>query len=455
MSRSFRLTIIHPCVGRRIGQKKYIKTWQMEPLPAATVAALAPKNATVRFYDDRFEKIPFDEPTDLVAISVETFTARRAYQIASEYRRRHIPVMMGGFHAALCPEEVSRYCETLIIGEAEEILPRVFDDWQHGQAHHVYRAERRPRTLRINPDRSIFRGKRYLPINLIESSRGCRFTCEFCAITTAFSGTQNRRDIDGVIKEVRALKSPGKLFFFIDDNITSDIHGAKELFRALIAERIRWVGQSSIAVAHDAEALSLMNESGCQGVLVGFETLNPERLRQMNKSFNLARGGPTAAIAQFRKHGIRVYGTFIFGYDGDSAASVDESVTFARDQGLFIAAFNHLTPFPGTPLYKRLQQEDRLRFPAWWLDPQYRYGMVPFHPRGLSADALEEYCIHARRSFYSWGSIAQRAQAPVNRNDPWMLFNFFVINAMHRKDVDGRNHLPLGDEAWTGELLQA
>src|SRR5947209_16077214 len=115
-----RLTLIHPCIGRRPGQK-YIRTWQMEPLPAAAVAGLTPKDVEVKFYDDRMETIPFDEPADLVAISVETYTARRAYQIASEYRRRRVPVVMGGFHAALCPAEVARFAESVVVGEAEGI----------------------------------------------------------------------------------------------------------------------------------------------------------------------------------------------------------------------------------------------------------------------------------------------------------------------------------------------
>src|SRR5215204_6229510 len=112
------LTLIHPCIGRRPGQK-YIRTWQMESLPAATLAGLTPRDVTVRFYDDRMENIPFDEPADLVAISVETYTAKRAYQIASEYRKRRTPVVMGGFHAMLCPEEVAKYAEAVVVGEAE------------------------------------------------------------------------------------------------------------------------------------------------------------------------------------------------------------------------------------------------------------------------------------------------------------------------------------------------
>jgi radical SAM superfamily enzyme YgiQ (UPF0313 family) len=194
-ARPFRLTIVHPCVGRRAGMKRYIRTWQMMPLPAAAVAAMTPPGVEKRFYDDRLEAIPYDEPTDLVAISVETYTARRAYQIASEYRRRGVPVVMGGFHATLCPEEVGRYCESLVVGEAEDVFPRVIDDYRHGTPERVYRAQGRSSGI-VTPDRSIFRGKRYLGIGLVESARGCRFRCDFCAITSVFGATQTHRDVD-------------------------------------------------------------------------------------------------------------------------------------------------------------------------------------------------------------------------------------------------------------------
>src|SRR4029079_17569130 len=128
-----RLTLIHPCIGRRPGER-YIRSWQMEPLPPATIAGLTPAGVDIRFYDDRMEVIPYAEPTDLGAISVETYTAKRAYQIASEYRRRGIPVVMGGFHATLCPEEVQQYADTLVVGEAEGVFEQVIDDYRHGRA---------------------------------------------------------------------------------------------------------------------------------------------------------------------------------------------------------------------------------------------------------------------------------------------------------------------------------
>lgn len=449
-----RLTIIHPCIGHKPGQK-YIRTWQMEPLPAATLAGLTPDDVDVRFYDDRMEVIPFDEPTDLVAISVETYTARRANQIASEYRRRRIPVVMGGFHATLCPDEVARHAEAVVCGEAEQLWPSVLDDARHGRLEKFYRQTGRASLERLQPDRSIFAGKRYLPIGLVEAGRGCHFKCDFCSVQTVFDSTQTRRPVDAILRELSEIKGSRKLIFFVDDNITSNLTQAKEFFRALIPLGIRWVSQSSINAAHDDEFLDLLARSGCEGVLIGFESLNPTNLKAMNKSFNTMRGGFDKALANLRRHRIRVYGTFVFGYDGDTPESFAETVRFAREESLYIAAFNHLTPFPGTPLYQRLQRENRLLYDSWWLDERYSYNKIPFQPANMTPERLQQCCLAARREFYSWPSIAQRACAAVNRSNWFMWRNFFLINALHRNDVSSRDHYPLGDEAWRGEILLA
>ena len=450
-----RVTIIHPCIGRHAGDRSYIRTWQMEPLPAATLAGLTPKEVDVRFYDDRMELIPFDEATDLVAISVETYTAKRAYQIASEYRKRGVPVVMGGFHASLCPDEVARHAETVVVGEAEVLWPRVIDDARHGRLEKFYRQLERPSLANLKPDRTIFRGKRYLPIGLVEAGRGCHFKCEFCAVQTVFGSSQTRRPADGILAELAALKREKKLFFFVDDNITSNLAAAKEFFRALIPLGIRWVSQSSINAAHDDEFLDLLVRSGCQGVLIGFESLNPANLRDMNKTFNTARGGFERALSNLRRHRIRVYGTFIFGYDGDTPESFSPTVEFAQEHALYIAAFNHLTPFPGTPLYQRLEKENRLLYEAWWLDDRYSYNRIPFQPRGMTPEALRHACLSARRTFYSRPSILRRSFDAVNRSNGFMWRNFYLINAMHRTDVSLRDHYPLGDESWSGPMLMA
>ncbi len=450
-----KLTIIHPCIGRRTGDSTYIRTWQMESLPAATIAGLTPKGVDVRFYDDRMEPLPFDEPTDLVAISVETYTAKRAYQIASEYRRRRVPVVMGGFHASLIPDEVERYAESVVVGEAEDQWEQVIDDFRSGRLQKVYRATGRPSLKGIKPDRSIFRGKRYLPIGLVEAGRGCHFRCEFCAVQTIFGATQKRRPLDEILAEIETVKEQRKLFFFVDDNITSNLDHAKEFFRALIQAKIRWVSQASINAAHDEEFLDLLARSGCMGVLIGFESLDADNLKDMNKSFNLMRGGFEKALENLRKYCIRLYGTFIFGYDHDTPASFRRTVEFAQSHSMYIAAFNHLTPFPGTQLYKRLETSGRLTYDKWWLHDRYRYNQIPFTPAGMTAVDLRDCCLQARREFYSWPSIFRRGFDAVNRADSFMWRNFFLINAMHRGDVSMRDGFPLGDESWTGPLLQA
>lgn len=434
---------------------RYIRTWQMEPLPAATVAALLPNQVQRRFYDDRIEPIPYDEPTDLVAISVETYTARRSYEIASEFRKRGVPVLMGGFHATLCPEEVLQHCEAIVIGEAESLLPEVIDDFQANTNRIVYRSPQRPPRT-VTPDRSIFVNKRYLPIRLIEFARGCRFKCDFCAIQSFFDSTHSHRGIGDFIAELKQIRQRRRqLFFFIDDNLTSDLDAAKQMMRAIAPLKIRWVSQTAINVAYDDEALHLMRKSGCQGVLVGFESLDAAGLRQMNKGFNLMKGGPTEAMKNFRRHGLRIYGTFIFGYDHDTSETFSRAMEFAKREGLFIAAFNHITPFPGTPLLDRLKSQGRLLYECWWNDPAYRYNMIPFRPAQMTADELADSCVQARREFYCWSSIAQRSLHRVNWRDPWMWMNFWIINAMHQKDVSGRNGLPLGDANWQGQLIPA
>jgi radical SAM superfamily enzyme YgiQ (UPF0313 family) len=448
-----KLTIVHPCVGRRVGEK-YIRSWQMEPLAPAVLAGLTPPDVKVRFHDDRMEKIPYDEPTDLVAISVETYTARRAYQIASEYRKRGVRVVMGGFHATLVPEEVSDYAESILIGEAETLWPELIEDFRNGRLRRVYRRAGRPSLDGLKLDRSIFSGKRYLPIGLVEAGRGCQFRCEFCAIQSYFKSTQTRRPAREIVDEVSRLNK--KLIFFVDDNITSNIEEAKEFFRALIPLNIRWVSQASINAAHDEEFLRLIKASGCQGLLIGFESLNPQNLKRMHKGFNQMKGGYEVALANLRRHGIRLYVTFILGYDDDRVDTFEETLEFAMKHRFYMVAFNHLTPFPGTPLYKRLEDEGRLTYDKWWLDPEYRYGMVPYEPRGMSAEEVRLRCIEARARFYGYPSMLKRSlDFEVNASDFFMWRNFFVINAMMRREVTQRKELPMGDAAHEIELAKA
>jgi radical SAM superfamily enzyme YgiQ (UPF0313 family) len=445
-----RLTLVQPAMGHRPGGG-YLRSWQMEPLPIATLAGLTPPGVERRFHDDRMERIPFDEHTDAVALPVETYTARRAYEIASEFRRRGVPVVLGGFHPTLMPDEAARFGEAIVTGEAESVWAEVLDDLRHGTLKRRYHGERTDLSgLRV--DRSLFRGKRYLPIGLIETGRGCPFVCEFCAIQTFFGHQYRARPVADVVRELAALRGTKKLFFFVDDNFAGDLRAGRELLPELAPLGLRWITQMSINAAHDEAFVALLARAGCRGVLIGFESLDAENLQQMRKPFNTLGGGYTAALANLRRHGIAVYGTFVFGYDHDTPASFAEAVAFAEEQGMYIAAFNHLTPFPGTPLYQRLADEGRLRFAAWWLDRAYRYNEVPFVPKTLSPQDITRGCVAARQRFYRWSGILRRSLR--NAADAFMFRNYFPINALHRREIGLRHGYPLGDQAWRGPLLE-
>jgi len=445
-----RLTFVHPAIGHRAGES-YIRTWQMESLPVAVLAGLTPHDVETAFYDDRMEAIEFDAPTDAVAIPIETYTAARAYQIASEYRRRGVLVIMGGFHATLVPDEVARYADAVVTGEAEGIWAEVIDDLRHGVLKRRYHGEQRPLS-ETRVDRRLFRGKRYLPIGLVETGRGCRFPCEFCAIQTFYSRTHRRRPSDDVLAELRSLKDEKRVFFFVDDNFAADLQNGRPLLRELAKLGIRWITQMSIDAAHDVEFLEELRRAGCRGVLIGFESLDEENLKVMNKRFNTMRSGFRGALENLRRHRIFVYGTFIFGYEHDTHDSFDEAVDFATEEGMYIAAFNHLTPFPGTPLYKRLEREGRLRYEAWWCDPRYRYNTLPFVPKELTPEEVTAGCVSARRRFYGWPNILRRSTSHVR--DAYVFRNFFLVNAMHRNEISKRDGYPLGDETWNGRLLE-
>lgn len=447
-----KVTIIYPCMGRIPG-KRYVRSWQMEPLPAAQLAGLTPAGIDIAFFDDRMEPIPYDSPTDLVAITVETYTARRAYQIASEYRRRAVPVVMGGFHPTLVTEEVMDYAEAVVVGEAEETWPQLIHDFRNGRMKRLYEAKGRPDITNTTPDRSIFEGKNYLPFALIEAGRGCPLKCEFCSIQTAFHATQTHRGIEAIVEEVKSLKERTSFFFFVDDNIVSHIGWAGELFKALIPLNIKWVAQATITMTRDAELLMLMKESGCIGVLIGFESLNEANLAKMNKGFNPSQEGVSEAISKLHEAGIILYATFVFGYEHDNLATFQDTIDFCLENDIFMVAFNHCTPFPGTPLYRRLEQEGRLLYDKWWLDERYKYGQVPYRA-SVEPDVVQRQCVRARKKFYSPLSIIKRMRNRANVGDLFTLRNYLFINGLLRIEASQRENYPLGDMGFVGPLLR-
>jgi len=423
----------------------------MEPLAIGVLAGLTPREHERVFHDDRLEDIPYDEPTDLVAINVETYTARRAYQIAAEYRQRGVKVVMGGFHATLVPDEAERHADAVVVGEAEEVWPQLLRDARDGRLLSRYRSKDRPSLAGVMPDRSIYEDKPYVDLALVETARGCRFACEFCSISSFFRSTYNARPVADVVEDIRSLNR--RSVFFVDDNICVDRERTRELLTALVPLRIRWVGQVSLDIARDDELLRLMRESGCIGVLIGFESLDSGVLAQMGKKVNASRnaaregrdGGYALALRKLREHGLAVYATFVFGYDGDTEASFGRTLAFALRHRFFFAAFNHLVPFPGTPVYERLLSESRLLHDAWWLSEGYRFGDVAFRPDSLSPRALSEACYAFRKRFYSpWSVLRRGLDLKANCRSPSMAAFFFCQNLAAGREVKKRQGLPLG-----------
>ncbi len=415
----------------------------LPPLAFALLAGLTPPDVATAFYDERLEPLPLDQPTDLVAFSVDTFAAQRAYHLAAHYRQRGIPVVMGGYHPTCLPAEALIYADAIVIGDAEGVWPQVVADARAGRLQRVYR-QGTPLPLHDLPfDRRIFAGKRYPAITLVQTSRGCRFACDFCSIH-AFYGTHRRqRPLTDILAELERLKPRHVLF--IDDNLFSDFVSAKALFTALRPLRLRWMCQISLEIANYPELLDLMAASGCVLAMIGFESLQAANLRQMHKTSNLQTPAYLPAIRAFQARGIMVYGAFVFGYDHDTPAIFDRTLEFALTANFFLANFNLLMPMPGTPLYQRLHQEKRLLYECWWRDPAYRYGAAAFQPRGMSAAQLAEGCFRLRREYFRYASIARRSIEiwPCCR-DLTEFGLFWAANLVARKEILRKQDIRLG-----------
>jgi radical SAM superfamily enzyme YgiQ (UPF0313 family) len=438
-----RVIFIYPCVGRSAGDT-YVRSWQMQPLGIAALAGLTPQSWERAFYDDRFEPIDYEQGADLVAISVETYTARRAYQIAARFRARGIPVVMGGYHPTLCPEDAAMHADAICIGEAEGVWQTILDDALAGSLQPRYHASPGPLDGPA-PDRSIFDGKTYFKLAMVETGRGCPVGCSFCSIAAFFGPTYRRRSTDAIVEEIRALSE--RTVFFVDDNIVADTRSARELFEALTPLNIRWISQASINVARDPELLDLMQRSGCMGLLIGFESLDDDLLRATGKTVNRSEDYSTA-LKELRARGIVIYSTFMFGLEGDCPELMDRETEFCIRERTFLAAFNHVVPFPGTPLYRSLAEAGRLSSDAWWLEKDYRFGMLAFEPKGMTRRELEDRCHAARRRFYGLASIFRRSlDWRANTRSLARGLTFWTINLLMRRELTSKFGRPLGVEA--------
>jgi radical SAM superfamily enzyme YgiQ (UPF0313 family) len=424
----------------------------MTPLVFSILKARTPAQIETRLIDERIEPLVVAADTDLAAITVETFTARRAYEIAALYRRAGVPVVMGGHHPSMLPDEALRHADAVVVGDAEGAWEQVIADASAGALQHLYRSQPgaggRPAY-----DRSIYAGKRYTPISLVQAGRGCRFACDFCSIHAFYGTYREQREPDEIVAEMRALPRR-RLVFFVDDNLYGRCDQFEQLMKALVPLKMRWCCQITIDVARDDALLDLMAQAGCVLALLGFESLDRDNLKQMRKKWNGVAGSYEDVIGRFHARGIMIYGTFVFGYDADTPASFDRAAAFARQQSLCIANFNPLTPMPGTALYDRLRQEGRLVRERWWLDPTYRYGDAIFLPQGMSPGELSAGPMRARRAFYGWGSIVRRAlSGAAMGHGPFKLSTMLLGNWISRREIARKQGRPLA-AASPGQLTE-
>jgi len=432
-----RITLLRPNMG------DYRSTDGLPPMSMSILAARTPDDVEVVFYDDKIEVIPEDDKPDLVAITVETFTARRAYELAERYRHRGVTVVMGGYHPTFLPDEALQHADTIVTGDAEGAWEQLLTDFKHDRLQSIYSGGTTVSMSDFRVDKSIFIGKKYMPVEPIQYSRGCRFSCDFCSIRAFYKDSLRVRPAQQIFEELQTLNRR-KLVFFVDDNLFSSRTELDALLSAITPLGLRWSCQISIDVARDESLLDKMAVAGCVFVLIGFESLSRENLIQMGKRWNHVAGDYQQVVRKLHQRKIAVYGTFVFGYDFDTLDSIDQSLEFALEAKLEIANFNPLTPTPASPLYERLKQEGRLISPEWWLDPKYRYGHPIFRPKLMDPEDFAQKCFDAKKSFYSWRSICRRVLGTEAGIQPFRTGIVSLANLISRREIYRKQYRPLG-----------
>ena len=354
------------------------------PLALPMVAALTPEDVKVIIVDEKVEPIDFEENVDLVGISVMTPFAPRAYEIADIYRKRGIKTVLGGIHPTALPEEAIEHADAVVIGEAENVWGNLIEDFKKNRLKRFYHSDQLismkglplPRINLLNKDA-------YSTINCVQTTRGCPHNCEFCSVTAFFGRRYRQRPIKEVITEIKRLKKG--YIVFVDDNIMGDKKYARELFKALRLLNIEWNSYCTLSLAKDDELLKLAQESGCDAMYIGFESLSQENVDSIGKSFNRVEEYEEA-VKRIQDHGIEIMASFIFGLDHDDETVFEKTINFIKKNKIKKPVFSILTPYPGTKLYQRLEQENRIIDRDW---SKYDFGHVVIKPKLMSPETLQ------------------------------------------------------------------
>jgi len=373
------------------------------------LASLSPPDVDFSFTDDLLTSIHLEKDlkeVDLVGITVLTKTALRAYEIADAYRKKGIPVVLGGIHPTALPEEAKEHADSVVMGEAEEVWPHLIEDVRMGHLKPFYQQKGYTDLSKVpNPRRDILPKRGYLPLDVVQVTRGCPFRCEFCSVQKFFGETYRFRPIPDVVEEVRRLRH--RWMMFNDDNIIGNHSYSKELLNALIPLKKKWFGQVSLSGLKAIENVELLAKSGCNSLFIGFESLSKKNL-VTSKKFQNDPLEYREIIDTLHRHGIAICGSFVFGFDEDDPSVFEETVSFSIQTKLFSAIFMILTPYPETAFYHRVKNEGRLVQDQWWLLKNPEDSAPHFLPKKMTGQALREGWKKAWKEFNSFSSIWKR-----------------------------------------------
>lgn len=367
------------------------------------LAARVPRGWDVIHVDEEAEEIDWNVEVDVVGITFHTPSAYHAYDIAARFRSQGKCIVMGGPHVTLVPEEASQHADVIFIGEAEGLWEAFLKSFETGSYLRLYQQTNAPSLNNVPiPRRELFHRRDHTN-GVLFATRGCPNQCDFCTVSVMYRHKLRKRPIAEVAAEYASFV--GKVVIFWDDNIIGDPVYAKELFRAIAPYRKWWSSQASIHAGQDDEFLEAAAQSGCKQLFLGLESISQLSIAEMNKGFNRVEEY-SQIIRRIHSHGIAVQAGIIFGFDHDTPEIFKETIDFLEMVGVQNATFNILTPFPGTPLFRKMETEDRI-LTRDWSNYNSRDAVV-YQPKRMSVTELLAGFQYANERFYSLTSIAKR-----------------------------------------------
>ncbi|MGA1839988.1 MAG: B12-binding domain-containing radical SAM protein [bacterium] len=374
----------------------YFGDFNMPGLAIESVASLTPEDIEIYFTDDHFENIDFEEKVDLVAITAFTPQASRAYKISDKFRERGVPVVMGGIHPTLMPEEAAIHASHIVIGQANGSWQTFLDDFKRGIAQKFYRNMGNGPFLFPFPRREFFRKKGYVLNSIIVVSRGCRYSCPTCIIPLVDGRETNLRPIDEVVKDIRCIDAENIFIaddapFFMEEKYKKY---ANELFTALSPYKKKFFVTAVMLMSLTDEELKLAYKAGVREVYIVF-AFPPIALSLLTKDLEKK---VLDSLKRIHDNGLEIFGSFGLGFDYDDKGIFEKSVQFAHKAECDMVEFFIATPFPRTPFWTRLKAEARLLHQDWGL---YNSANVVFRPKNMEAYELHEGYIQCWKEFYS------------------------------------------------------